>query len=73
MKENIGKQMDETKQTLFKTIRKMCNLWRKNRGADKRKVFTFWSMSGNILIKQKLFEVCLLKQQATKGVDMKHI
>lgn len=36
MRENIDKQMDKTKQTLFKTIRKICNLCKKNREAEER-------------------------------------
>lgn len=35
MRENIGKQVGKTKQT-FKTVTKVCNLWRKNRDTVKR-------------------------------------
>ena len=31
MREDIGKQVGKTKQTFFKTVRKVCNLWRENR------------------------------------------
>ena len=36
IRENNEKQMDKTKETLLKTIRKMCNLWRKNKEAEER-------------------------------------
>lgn len=39
VKENIGKQVGKTKHTLPKTIRKVCNLWRKNRQGEEKSVF----------------------------------